>query len=607
MAHIKDIDEIDTAASVKISGYVLVKFGSCPFEDVLLRLENFLQAQKLMVPNKRPQPDAVTDPDGHAKWSEWRYPAPYRVVAIIRTLCNRSDLNLVKDLKTVKQTLAALKLRYDGDKAAEFYTLHKKWESLAKEPTEDIHTYFARAVLLRDRLGELQQPVTEQALVAKLMSTLPKAYHLYVELFKDRYYTPESIKYHDFLVSMQQAEVAIGEQSNTRAAEKALRVSDDQSHGHRGRGGRHSNRGRGAERVKRVADRAQAAHDQQSKRGRGSRNERGRGRHRTRQQSVKFEGHCHHCGRYGHMVKDCYYAPKQQHPQNQHRQQFANNPNLPPHMNQQQRRQDGQNRAQYAPSEDYASHNAPQAQAHQGDFAPQRGTAFQQAPARAYMASEEVAHYSGVVDLNFISSVLDSGSTRHMTPIKAALYEYEEFSDPPVIYVGNGVPCKVLGKGNLYVRPSQYPAGNRDIKITDVWYVPDLIETLISLKQLAGKGARGEFGEDTITVYDKTLTHHLFTAKYKAGVGYVPEWEIIAPQEQTLAFFARQTKEDALLWHARLGHCNMPAIAEMVKNNHVTGINVPHTQFCTIQRRCVSSVHSCKAAAEAIPTTAIRS
>ena len=192
------------------------------------------------------------------------------------------------------------------------------------------------------------------------------------------------------------------------------------------------------------------------------------------------------------------------------------------------------------------------------------------------MAAEDVAHYSGVVDQHLITSVLDSGSTRHMTPIKAALYDYVAFNEPPVIYVGNGVPCKVLGKGNLYVRPNQHPQGDRDIKITDVWFVPDLIETLISLKQLTSKGAKGEFEEDTITVYDKTSSYHLLTARYKAGVGYVPEWNIIAPQEKALAFFARQTKEDALLWHARLGHCNMPAIAEMVKHNHATGINVPH-------------------------------
>jgi hypothetical protein len=166
-----------------------------------------------------------------------------------------------------------------------------------------------------------------------------------------------------------------------------------------------------------------------------------------------------------------------------------------------------------------------------------------------------------------------------MTPVRAALYDYVEFDEPPVIYVGNGVPCKVLGKGSLYVRPRQHPRGDRDIKISEVWYVPDLIETLISLKQLTDKGAKGEFEEDVIIVYDKTSMFHLFTARYQTGIGYVPEWDIIGPKQEALAFFARQTKEDALLWHARLGHCNMPAIAEMVKNNHATGINVPHEQF----------------------------
>ena len=414
--------------------------------------------------------------------------------------------DLVKDMKTVRQTLAALKKRYDGDQAAEFYTLHRKWEALAKEPNEDIHTYFARAVLLRDRLEELQQPITEQGLVAKLLGTLPMEYHLYVEMSKDRFYTPAGIKYHDFLLAMQHAEVSIGQQSNGKSTEKALKVSDDHtSGGYKGRGGRHRGRGRG-EKTKR--DTAHAGLEHPNKRGRGGRHVRGRGRDRTRQHAAKFDGHCHHCGRYGHMIKDCLYAQKQQQPQQQNRQEYRNNPNLPPHMNQQQRHgQDRHDRAQYAPASEYPSHNTPPT--YEGDFAPMRGTTFQAPPARAYMAAEDVAHYSGVVDQHLITSVLDSGSTRHMTPIKAALYEYVAFNEPPVIYVGNGVPCKVLGKGNLYVRPNQHPQGDRDIKITDVWFVPDLIETLISLKQLTSKGAKGEFEEDTITVYDKTSSYQV--------------------------------------------------------------------------------------------------
>jgi hypothetical protein len=39
-----------------------------------------------------------------------------------------------------------------------------------------------------------------------------------------------------------------------------------------------------------------------------------------------------------------------------------------------------------------------------------------------------------------------------MTPVKEALVNYQPFNVCPTVYVGNGIPCTVLGHGDLYVR-----------------------------------------------------------------------------------------------------------------------------------------------------------
>jgi len=120
--------------------------------------------------------------------------------------------------------------------------------------------------------------------------------------------------------------------------------------------------------------------------------------------------------------------------------------------------------------------------------------------------------------------------------------------------------------------------GMRDIMMTDVWFVPDLIDTLISVNQLDSKGVKGCFGNGCITVVDKDYKE-LFTAYYAPGEGYIPDWAFATPVESASALLARSTKQDALLWHARMGHCSMDTLCKMVKDNHATGIEVPHTDF----------------------------
>jgi hypothetical protein len=301
-------------------------------------------------------------------------------------------------------------------------------------------------------------------------------------------------------------------------------------------------------------------------RGRGDRQQRG-GR---QPRGEKFDGECNHCGKYGHKKSDCWKLSEwieQQKTGQGGGQPKGGNANLPPHL-----RDQGARAHQVRNPEAGTSYQGYYDQ----DFAPKVKPTFN--PARAYhVLPGERAHYSGVVNYNPTGSVLDTGCTQHMTPVKEALVNYQPFNVCPTVFVGNGIPCTVLGHGDLYVR-AKTSYGTNDIKITDVWYVPDLIETLISVNMLQDKGTKCTIIEQTITVYDPNW-YELFDATYHKGIGYVPNWDIIAPQENALAFFARQTKEDALLWHARLGHCSFDVLHTMVSDNHATGIQVPAGQF----------------------------
>jgi hypothetical protein len=583
MAHNKKLSEVDNADSINLKGCTLPRFGAVPYHRVVERFYTYCKAQDFMCPNQDPRPEHGKP--GHDEWEPWVFPQEHRAAATLEMLCREDDLDLVKGLDLVKPILQKLKEKYKGDMTAEFFTLQTKWEKLTKESGETISEFFCRAKDIANRLKDLDQPITEPAIIAKLMSCLPSDYDLVIALFKERSLTltTESMSLNAFQQSMQKREAEIGLHSVTRKTDKALqaRAVDNEEDGkkqpwwEKKRGGGRRPRGRGG--IGSGGGGGRGHHHHRGGRGGGVQKHRGRGRgdrHQRggKQQAEKFEGQCNHCGKYGHKKSECWKFSEwleQQKKGGHGIGQQAGNPNLPPHL------RDQGARANQARSQSTGAGTSYQGYYDQ-DFAPRANPTFN--PARAYhVLPGERAHYSGVVNYNPTGSVLDTGCTQHMTPVKEALVNYQPFNVCPTVYVGNGIPCTVLGHGDLYVR-AKTSYGTNDIKITDVWYVPDLIETLISVNMLQDKGTKCTIIEQDITVYDRDW-YELFVATYQKSIGYVPNWEMIAPQENALAFFARQTKEDALLWHARLGHCSFDVLHTMVSDNHATGIRVPAGQF----------------------------
>jgi hypothetical protein len=175
--------------------------------------------------------------------------------ATLEMLCKEDDLDLIKDLDSVKSILEKLKAKYKGDITVEFFTLQTKWEKLAKESGETISEFFCSAKDIANRLKVLEQPITEPAIIAKLMSCLPSDYDLVIALFKERSstLTKYSMSLTAFQQSMQKREAEIGLHSVGRKTDKALQAravdneedSKKQPWWEKKRGGGRRPRGRG--------------------------------------------------------------------------------------------------------------------------------------------------------------------------------------------------------------------------------------------------------------------------------------------------------------------------------------------------------------------------
>jgi hypothetical protein len=184
MAHNKKLSEVDNADSINLKGCTLPRFGAVPYHRVVERFYTYCKAQDFMCPNQDPRPEHGKP--GHDEWEPWVFPQEHRAAATLEMLCREDDLDLVKGLDLVKPILQKLKEKYKGDMTAEFFTLQTKWEKLTKESGETISEFFCRAKDIANRLKDLDQPITEPAIIAKLMSCLPSDYDLVIALFKER-------------------------------------------------------------------------------------------------------------------------------------------------------------------------------------------------------------------------------------------------------------------------------------------------------------------------------------------------------------------------------------------------------------------------------------
>jgi transposase InsO family protein len=239
------------------------------------------------------------------------------------------------------------------------------------------------------------------------------------------------------------------------------------------------------------------------------------------------------------------------------------------------------------------------------------------APGRAYVAraleDRPQADRTGELTPSDIAEmsrcILDSGAGISCSPLKHALTEFTTFSRN--VACANDTYMPALGSGTLTARACTEGDRAMHIELGDVWYVPACKHTLISVKALQAKGCWAIIRGNCIQYFNRQ-NKEMFRA-VESELGYEIQWElhypvkhaafvepadsmalIPAPAPTPLSEGApaptpvsegvnvqmnTSMDENALLWHARLGHTAFSTLNRMVKEGHVTGINVPASQF----------------------------
>lgn len=179
------------------------------------------------------------------------------------------------------------------------------------------------------------------------------------------------------------------------------------------------------------------------------------------------------------------------------------------------------------------------------------------------------------------SVILDPATTISITNAESRLVNYRQAPDHDFVWSGDR-KLPIHGYGTMTVQ-----LGSRVLLLNDVAYCPRLLTTLVSLRQLRGRGYYWDNKNDPTTLRRKDGSL-ISTLQDRCGQ-YVLEYR---PHELPLASFATYRKKyttwtkrppltgEAIRWHHRMGHPGPAALEHLVHSSQGVKIRGPTTVEC---------------------------
>lgn len=178
--------------------------------------------------------------------------------------------------------------------------------------------------------------------------------------------------------------------------------------------------------------------------------------------------------------------------------------------------------------------------------------------------------------------LLDSGASSHMTSQVNYLTNYRTFDTPEKVGLGDGRVVEALGVGDIKLKMLFKVSDSRLAELTDVLYVPKLTCNLFSVRAAASKGNRVKFEKSKCWIRSKT--GRLEGMGSLVGKLYQLDC-VLATEEQASPAF--EQKNDANLWHQRLGHLSKGGLSSLAHKEMVTGIQLPKVMKMAFCQGCV--------------------
>ena len=162
---------------------------------------------------------------------------------------------------------------------------------------------------------------------------------------------------------------------------------------------------------------------------------------------------------------------------------------------------------------------------------------------------------------------IDSGASRHMTPKKNSLVNFQKFEAPSQVKLADNSTLNSYGKGDVYL--TVYDGTEKvNVVLKDVLYVPKIQTKLLSLSSIIEKGAAVEFKGKSCTI---TIDEKSYTIGHKHGKLYKLN---LIPKDETCYLGKANSEESLSLWHLRYGHLGYDNVKLLSNKEMVDGMNI---------------------------------
>lgn len=189
-----------------------------------------------------------------------------------------------------------------------------------------------------------------------------------------------------------------------------------------------------------------------------------------------------------------------------------------------------------------------------------------------------IAFKTSVCADNLTGWCVDSGASSHMTNDKRFFSSIRTMKSSVSTADGSKVSVEGVGEGHLLCA---IPGGKQKVKLKGVLYVPELDDSLMSVKCIAEKGYKVVFEGNQCKVLN--------------GQGVVAEAEHdgslyrLCLADPRAAAYSAKEKVPLHLWHRRLGHRDPAAIENLINRELATGIQISR---CSEKITCIDCIKS---------------
>ena len=268
----------------------------------------------------------------------------------------------------------------------------------------------------------------------------------------------------------------------------------------------------------------------------------------TTKQAFKKGPKCHHCGKYGHIRRNC--------------RKFA---------------QENKSESNEKDRTRSVKHQANTAGTRQGD------SSSSDSESVGLVARHALSASTGRHD----SWIVDSGATCHMCNDRKLFVELRNLDKPLEVTLGDGYNLHAIGRG-VVVLETKLPSGRtKKCKLHDVLYVPKLSYNLLSVSRTSDAGKIARFGETSCQILD--ANRKLVAVATRVGDLYYLSCRPGSQNCHTAVDKGAETKED--VWHRRYGHLGTRNLQKLAKHELVNGFDFDMTKEINFCESCVEGKH----------------